>query len=58
MKSEHLCNRITDQFRRNEPDPELNNEKKQIKSMKNDQQKKFLEIIRNDISSEQRNKMI
>ena len=36
MISEHLCNRITDQIKRHEPDPELNNKKKQIKSMKND----------------------
>ena len=36
MISEHLCNRITDQFRRHEPDPELNIKKKQIKSMNND----------------------
>ena len=34
--SEHLCNHITGQFRRHEPDPELNDKKKQIKSMKND----------------------
>ena len=27
MISEHLCNRITDQFRRQKPDPELNNKK-------------------------------
>ena len=30
MISEHLCYRITDQFRRHEPNPELNNKKKQI----------------------------
>ena len=36
MMSEHLCNRITCQFKRHEPDLELNNKKKQIKSMKND----------------------
>ena len=37
MISEYLCNRITDQFRRHEPDPELNNKHiKQIKSMRND----------------------
>ena len=36
MVSEHLCNRITDQFRRHEPDPELDTKKKQIKSMNND----------------------
>ena len=36
MVSEHLCNRITDQFRRYEPDPELDTKKKQIKSMNND----------------------
>ena len=52
--SEHLCNRITEQFRRHEPDPELNNKKKQIKSMKNDRQKKILEIIRNEMNSEER----
>ena len=38
--SEHLCSRITDQFRRHEQDPELHNKKKQLKSMKNDRQKK------------------
>ena len=36
MISEHLCNRITDHFRRHETDPELNVKKKQIKSMNND----------------------
>ena len=36
MISEHLCNCITDQFRRREADPELNNNKKQVKSMKAD----------------------
>ena len=51
--SEHICNRITDQFRRHEPDPELNN-KKEIKSMNNDRQKKILEIRRNEMSSEER----
>ena len=50
MISEHLCNRITDQFRRHE----LDSKKKQIKSMNNDQQKKILEIIRNEMSSEGR----
>ena len=55
MTSEHLCRRITDQFRRHEPDPELNNKKKkQIKSMNNDRQKKILEITRNEMSSEER----
>ena len=37
---ENLCNRIIDQFRRHEQDHELNNKKKQLKSMKNDRQKK------------------
>ena len=41
-------------FSRHEPDPETNNNKKQIKSMKNDLQKKILEIIGNEISSEER----
>ena len=54
MMSEHLCNRITDQFRRHEPDLELNKKKKQIKSMKNDRQNKILEIIRNKMSSEEK----
>ena len=54
MISKHLRNRISDQFRRRELDPELNNNKKQIKSMKNDRQKKDLEIIRNEMSSEER----
>ena len=54
MISEHLCNRITDQFRRHEPDSELNNKKKQIKSTKKDRQKEILEIIRNKMSSEER----
>ena len=36
MASEHLCNCITDHLRRHEPDPELDTEKKQIKSIKND----------------------
>ena len=58
MMSEHLCNRITDQFRRHEPDLELNKKKKQIKSMKNDRQNKILEIIRNKMCSEGKNKMI
>ena len=53
MISEHICNRITDQFRRHEPDPELNN-KKEIKSMNNNRQKKILEIRRNEMSSEER----
>ena len=34
--SEDPCSGITEQFRRHEPDPELNNKKKQTKSMKND----------------------
>ena len=54
MISEQLCNRITDQFRRHEPDPELNIKKKQIKFIKNDRQKKILGIIRNETSSEER----
>ena len=54
MVSEHLCNHITDKFRRHEPDPELNTKKKQIKSMKNDRQKEILEIVRNEMSSEER----
>ena len=51
--SEHLYNRITDQFRSHDPYPELNNKKKQIKS-KNDRQRKILEITRNEMSSEER----
>ena len=53
MISEHLCNRITYQFKRYEPDLELNNNKKQIKSMKNVRQKKIREVI-NEMSSEER----
>ena len=53
MISEHLCNRITYEFKRHEPDLELNN-KKQIKSMKNDRQKKIPEVI-NEMISEERN---
>ena len=49
MISEHLCNRITDQFKRHEPDAELN-KKKQINSMKKDRQKNILDIIRNHMS--------
>ena len=58
MISEHLSDLITDQFRRHEPDPKLNNNKKQIKSMNNDRQKKILETIRNEMSSEDRKQMI
>ena len=54
MISEHLCNRISDQFRRHEPDPELDTKKKQLRSMNNNRQKKILEIIRNEMSSEER----
>ena len=54
MISQHLCNRITDQFRRHELDPELDTKKKQIRSMNNDQQKKIIEIIRNEMSLEER----
>ena len=54
MISQHLCNRITDQFRIHKPDPELDTKKKQIKSKNNDQQKKILEIMRNKMSSEER----
>ena len=51
MVSKHLCNRITDQFRRYQPDPEFNNnKKKQIKPMNNDRQKAILEIITNEMS--------
>ena len=53
MISEHLCNRITDQFKRHEPDAELN-KKKQINSMKKDRQKNILDIIRNHMSSGER----
>ena len=53
MISEHLSNRNTGQFRRHEPDPELNNNMKQIKSTKNDRQEKILEII-NELSSKER----
>ena len=45
---------MTDQFRRHEPDPELDTKKKQLKSMINDRQKKILEIIRNEMSSEEK----
>ena len=31
--SEHLCHRITNQFRKHKPNPELNSKKKQIKSV-------------------------
>ena len=57
MISEHLCHRITAQFRRHAPDPKLNNNNnnnKQIKSTKNNRQKKILEIIRNEMSSYER----
>ena len=53
MISEHLCNRITDQFRRHEPDLKVDTKKKQINSMNNDRQKKIFEIIRNKVSSEE-----
>ena len=53
MISEHLCNRITDQFKRHEQDAELN-KKKQINSMKKDRQKNILDIIRNHMSSGER----
>ena len=56
MISQHLCNRITDQFRRHELDPELDTKKKQIRSMNNDQQKKIIKIIRNEMSLEERKK--
>ena len=56
MIPEYLCNRITDQFRRHESDSELNNNKKQIKSLKHDQEKKILKIIRTETSSEERKK--
>ena len=57
MMSEYLCNRITDQFRRHESDPELNNNNnKQIKSLKHDQEQKILKIIRTETSSEERKK--
>ena len=52
--SEHLSNRNTGQFRRHEPDPELNIKKKQIKFIKSDRQKKILGTIRNETSSEER----
>ena len=54
MTSEHLCNRITYEFKRHEPDLELNNKKKQIKSMKNDRQKKIPEVINEMISEERK----
>ena len=53
MISEHLCNRITDQFKRHEPDAKLN-KKKQLNSMKKDRQKNILDIIRNHMSSGER----
>ena len=52
MISGNLSSLITNHSRRHEPDSELNNNKKQIKSMNNDRQKKVLEIIRNEMSSE------
>ena len=52
MISEHLCKRITDQFRRHEPGLELDTKKKQIKSLNKGRQ--ILEIIRNEMSSEER----
>ena len=54
MISQHPCNRITDQLTRYEPDPELSNKKKQIKSMKTNRQKKILKIKRNEMSQEER----
>ena len=54
MISGNLSSLITNHSRRHESDPELNNNKKQIKSMNNDRQKKVLEIIRNEMSSEER----
>ena len=54
MISGNLSNLITNHSRRHESDPELNNNKKRIKSMNNDRQKKVLEIIRNEMSSEER----
>ena len=54
MISGNLSSLITNHSRRHEPDSELNNNKKQIKSMNNDRQKKVLEIIRNEMSSEER----
>ena len=44
------------QYRRHELDRGLNNKKKQVKYMKNDRQKKIFEIIRNEMSSEERKK--
>ena len=44
------------QYRRHELDHGLNNKKKQVKYMKNDRQKKIFEIIRNEMSSEERKK--
>ena len=44
MISGHVCNRITDQFKRHEPDSDKNIKKKQIKSMKNDRQKRFSKL--------------
>ena len=58
MISEHLCNGINDHFRRHEPDPELDTKKKQKNSLNNDRHKKILEIIRNEMSSEERKKTI
>ena len=54
MISEYLCNHIADQFRRHQPDPELDTKKKQIRSINSVRQKKILEIIRNKMSSEER----
>ena len=38
---EHFSNRVTHQFRRHEPGPQMNNEKKQIKSMEKIDRKTF-----------------
>ena len=53
MISDHLNNHIADQFRRHKPNTDLN-KKNQIKPMKNDRQKWILEIITNEMSSEER----
>ena len=40
-KREHFSNRVTHQFRRHEPVPQMNNQKKQIKSMEKIDRKTF-----------------
>ena len=58
MISGHNCNRVTDQFRRHEPDSDINIKKKQIKSMKNDRQKRFSKLQKMKWAQKKENKMI